>query len=156
MLFTAREADRPKSVPGKTLIYSDVFTEVYVEVYYREQGSPYPLLRHLQVEHVRRIEIPQERRVVQPPPLGDGLSVTTELPFSPQRRHTPAESEIQEGKVRDGSITNIVCPAACFRSSKAGKLREQIGPARSPRCHASCAQNRYSACHHRLKLSLEA
>lgn len=32
MLITAREADRPKSVPGKTLIYSDGFKEVYVEV----------------------------------------------------------------------------------------------------------------------------
>ena len=52
--------------------------------------------------------------MVQPPPLGDSLSVTTELPFPPQRRHTPAESEIQEGKVRDGSITNIVLPRGLF------------------------------------------
>lgn len=41
--------------------------------------NTHPLFRHLEVEHVRRIEVPQERGVVQPAPLRDGLSVTAEL-----------------------------------------------------------------------------
>lgn len=47
---------------------------------------PHPLLWYLQVEHVHRVEVPQEGRVVQPPPLRDGLGVAAELSVCVQRQ----------------------------------------------------------------------
>lgn len=58
---------------------------------------PYPLLRYLQVEHVRRVEIPQEGRVVQPPSLCDGLGVTTKLLVRVPRRKEGNKDRGREG-----------------------------------------------------------